>query len=81
MAVYKIFPTKDASIYSYYPSKNTGIDEILDIPFGEDRLIGGTKGKDKQPIFYNSHKWFPGLGGVVRFFDLFNSDVSYENAQ
>jgi hypothetical protein len=31
MAVYKIFPTKDASIYSNYPTKNTGIDEILDI--------------------------------------------------
>jgi hypothetical protein len=31
MAVYKLFPTKDASIYSYYPTKNTGLDEILDI--------------------------------------------------
>ena len=31
MAVYKIFPTKDASIYSNYPTKNAGIDEILDI--------------------------------------------------
>jgi hypothetical protein len=31
MAVYKIFPTKDASIYSNYPTKNSGIDEILDI--------------------------------------------------
>ena len=31
MVVYKIFPTKDASIYSNYPTKNTGIDEILDI--------------------------------------------------
>jgi hypothetical protein len=31
MAVYKIFPTKDASIYSYYPTKNSGLDEILDI--------------------------------------------------
>ena len=31
MAVYKIFPTKDASIYSYYPTKNAGLDEILDI--------------------------------------------------
>lgn len=40
MAVYKIFPTKDASIYSYYPSKNTGIDEILDISLYES--IDGT---------------------------------------
>jgi hypothetical protein len=30
MAVYKIFPTKDATIYSQYPSKNTGLDEILE---------------------------------------------------
>ena len=35
MAVYKIFPTKDASIYSYYPTKNTGLDEILDISLYE----------------------------------------------
>ena len=40
MAVYKIFPTKDASIYSYYPSKNAGIDEILDISLYES--IDGT---------------------------------------
>jgi len=31
MAVYKLFPTKDASIYSSYPTKNSGLDEILDI--------------------------------------------------
>jgi hypothetical protein len=30
MAVYKIFPTKDSTIYSLYPSKNTGLDEILE---------------------------------------------------
>lgn len=31
MAVYRLFPTKDASIFTYYPDKNTGLDEILDI--------------------------------------------------
>ena len=31
MAVYKIFPIKDATIYSDYPHLNSGIDEILDI--------------------------------------------------
>lgn len=31
MAVYKIFPIKDATIYSDYPYLNSGIDEILDI--------------------------------------------------
>jgi len=31
MAVYKIFPEKDATMYSLFPSMNTGLDEILDI--------------------------------------------------
>jgi hypothetical protein len=30
MAVYKIFPTKDATIYSAYSDLNTGLDEILE---------------------------------------------------
>lgn len=30
MAVYKIYPTKDATIYSYYPERNTGLDEIVE---------------------------------------------------
>jgi hypothetical protein len=31
MAVYKIFPEKSATLYSYYPTLNSGIDEILEI--------------------------------------------------
>lgn len=31
MAIYKFFPTKTATIYSYYPNKNTGLDEITDL--------------------------------------------------
>jgi hypothetical protein len=30
MAIYKIFPTKDATIYSMYPNMNTGLDQILE---------------------------------------------------
>ena len=30
MAVYKIFPTKDTTIYSRYPSRNTGLDSIIE---------------------------------------------------
>jgi len=30
MAVYKLFPTKDATLYSYYPAMNTGLDAILE---------------------------------------------------
>lgn len=31
MAVYKIFPSADATIYSAYPAKNTGRDEVIEI--------------------------------------------------
>jgi hypothetical protein len=31
MAVYKLFPEKDATIYSLFPQMNTGLDEILDV--------------------------------------------------
>ena len=30
MAVYKIFPTQDATLYSLFPSMNTGLDEIIE---------------------------------------------------
>jgi hypothetical protein len=30
MAVYKIFPEKDATLYERYPSMNTGLDQILE---------------------------------------------------
>jgi hypothetical protein len=31
MAVYKIFPEKSNTLYSYYPTLNTGLDEILEL--------------------------------------------------
>jgi hypothetical protein len=31
MAVYKIFPSADATLYSKYPAENTGLDEILEV--------------------------------------------------
>jgi hypothetical protein len=31
MAVYKLFPSQDATIYSYYPVMNTGLDAICEI--------------------------------------------------
>ena len=30
MAIYKIFPTQDATLYSLYPTMNTGLDAILE---------------------------------------------------
>lgn len=51
--------------------KNT-TDETLDIPFGEDRLIGGTK-DDKTGIGYYSHTFIP-AGKLLDFFDLWKED-------
>ena len=31
MAIYKLFPYKDATVYSFYPDMNTGIDPIMTI--------------------------------------------------
>jgi hypothetical protein len=31
MAVYKIFPEKTAALYSYYPTTNAGLDEIIEL--------------------------------------------------
>ena len=31
MAVYKLFPLKDASMYAFYPFMNTGIDPIIEV--------------------------------------------------
>ena len=31
MAIYKIFPEKSATLYSFYPTTNTGLDEIIEI--------------------------------------------------
>jgi hypothetical protein len=31
MAIYKIFPEQSATLYSYYPTLNTGLDEILEL--------------------------------------------------
>lgn len=31
MAIYKIFPSKDSTLYSQYPDKNTGLDSILEV--------------------------------------------------
>lgn len=41
MAVYKIFPEKDTTIYSKYPDMNTGLDQILEIS-NENSLLSGS---------------------------------------
>jgi hypothetical protein len=42
MAVYKIFPEKSATLYSFYPLTNTGLDEIIEISTFES-VIGSNE--------------------------------------
>jgi hypothetical protein len=52
MAVYKIFPEKSATLYSYYPTLNSGQDEILEI--STFYSIGGTNETSRALIKFPS---------------------------
>jgi|TARA_S200002703_G_scaffold69744_1_gene60507 hypothetical protein len=41
MAVYKIFPSKDSTLYSYYPVMNTGLDAICEVSNTLDPIMRG----------------------------------------
>ena len=43
MAIYKIFPEKDTTMYSAYPTTNTGLDQILEIQNMMPPLGGNTQ--------------------------------------
>ena len=42
MAIYKIFPEADTTLYSAYPTKNTGLDEILEISVKNLEVASGS---------------------------------------
>ena len=66
MAVYKIFPSQDATIYSAYPAMNTGLDEILEASTNFKTGILQTNGEYPQ---------------VSRFLVQFDSnDLAYVSA-
>ena len=52
MAIYKIFPEKNATIYSYYPTLNSGIDEILELSTFES--IEGTNEVSRILLYFPS---------------------------
>ena len=41
MAVYKLFPTQDTTLYSYYPAMNTGLDAICEVSNKLNTLVAG----------------------------------------
>ena len=55
MAVYKIFPSADATIYSAYPAKNTGRDEVLEVSVknSKDSLRFTNRSLLDQSPYYN----------------------------
>jgi len=54
MAVYKIFPEKSATLYSYYPTLNSGLDEILELSTFES--IEGTNEVSRILIKFPSNE-------------------------
>jgi hypothetical protein len=52
MSVYKIFPEKSATIYSFYPTLNTGLDEILEISTFES--INGTNESSRALVKFST---------------------------
>jgi hypothetical protein len=72
MAVYKIFPEKSATIYSFYPTLNTGIDEILELSTFES--INGTNEVSRTLIKFPSSEiaLVMGLVGTSSFSSSLN---------
>jgi len=54
MAIYKIFPTKDTTLYSAYPIMNTGLDAILEASNIVD--ISGTPGVSRYLILFDQEE-------------------------
>jgi len=52
MAVYKLFPEKDATLYSEYPVMNTGIDEIIEASTA-DAIDGGQPVASRFVVKFN----------------------------
>jgi hypothetical protein len=62
MAIYKIFPEKSATLYSFYPALNTGLDEILELSTYES--IDGTN-EVSRPIIKFPQDEILGLSNLV----------------
>jgi hypothetical protein len=65
MAVYKIFPEKDTTIYSKYPDMNTGLDQILEISNEITLLEGSTPYASRVLIKFPTDKINEVLNTIV----------------
>ena len=56
--------------------------ELTDVAIGKDAIIGmGKEGGDASPRLYYTSKMIPGGAGIIRFFDVFTSDIQYSTQQ
>ena len=90
MAIYKLFPSKDATIYSRYPAKNTGLDEILDVSI-EDAQTSGNPQASRYLIQFSSTEitdvltnkvsgssWSASLSNYLAYGDGLNIDTTLD---
>jgi len=90
MAIYKLFPTKDATIYSRYPNKNTGLDEILDVSI-EDAQESGNPQANRFLVQFSQTEiadvitnkvsgsiWSASLMAYLAYGDGLNADTTLE---
>jgi len=90
MAVYKLFPSQDATIYSKYPDKNTGLNEILSVSI-EDAQDSGNTQATRTLIQFSSTEiadvinnqvsgssWSASLRGFLAEANGLNSDTTLE---
>jgi hypothetical protein len=90
MAVYKLFPSQDATIYSRYPNKNTGLNEILSVSI-EDAQDSGNTQASRTLIQFSSTEiadvitnqvissiWSATLRGYIAEANGLNSDTTLE---
>lgn len=90
MAIYKLFPSQDATIYSRYPDKNTGLNEILSVSI-EDAQDSGNTQAVRTLIQFSSTEisdvisnkvdnsiWSASLRGFIAEASGLNSDTTLE---
>ena len=90
MAIYKLFPTKDATIYSRYPNKNTGLDEVLDVSIEDAQDSGNTQANrfliqfsqteiaDTITNKVSGSLWSASLTAYLAYGDGLNTDTTLE---
>jgi hypothetical protein len=81
MAIYKLFPSQDTTIYSRYPNKNTGLNEILSVSIEDSQDSGNTQA-NRILIQFSNEEIFNVIDNLVNgtswnaYLRLFSSVIS-----